>query len=150
MDEQEALRALAAVQATRRQMRERAQWSFARHAAFGLVMGGLVASYVLPRGWPVLGVAMCLVATLAIVARDRRRDGFFVNGYRAGRTQILALGLCLVALAGLVLAVVLRTRFGLFWAPLPIGFGVAMLCTIGSIGWERLYRDELAGDGNGD
>ncbi|MDT8759508.1 hypothetical protein MZO42_12450 [Sphingomonas psychrotolerans] len=148
MDEQEAANALQAMRATRGRMAMRAHWSLGRHAAFGAVMGALVASYALPGGWPMLGVAGCALASWAIVAGDRRRDGFFVNGYRRGRTRVLSLALLAMMLVALAAAIALREK-GLAWAPLAIGVGLAILGTMASIGWERVYRRELEGaDGN--
>lgn len=141
---------LAQMQAARGEVARRARWSIARHAAFGVVMGGLVASYALPGGWTLVGLGACLTGTALIAAWDRRRDGFFVNGYRAGRTRLLALLLCLVALATLGLAVALRTRFGIAWAPLALGALLALLGTGASIAWERLYRGELERARHGD
>lgn len=144
MDEQEAANALQAMRVTRSRMARRAQWSLGRHAAFGAVMGALVASYALPGGWPMLGVAGCVLASWAIVAGDRRRDGFFVNGYRRGRTRGLTFALLALALAALAAAIALRAK-GLAWAPLVIGGALTVLGTAASVVWERVYRRELEG-----
>lgn len=150
MKESEASQALAAIRSTRSQMARRAHWSFGRHAAFGLVMGGLVASYALPAPWPILGVMLCMAATALIVARDRSRDGFFVSGYRRGKTLRLSILIGLVTLAALAGAIALRTAYGLLWAPVAIGAAVALGCTIGSMVWERVYRRELGEVRDGD
>lgn len=145
MDDMEAARALKAMQAARGALADRAKWSLARHAAFGLVIGGLIAGYALPAPWPIVVAAICLVATAMIVWRDRQRDGFFINGYRRGRTRWVTFALLAAALGALTGAIVLKMQYGLDWAPLAIGAIVAALATIGSIGWERLYRQELNG-----
>lgn len=149
MDEVEAARSLEMMQSTRELLAKRAQWSFARHAAVGLLLGGLIAGYALPGSWPVIVAATCMAATAMVVARDRRRDGFFVSGYRPGRTRWVTLALLLVALGALVSAVILKTRYGLVWAPLAIGSGMTVFATIISIVWERVYRRELDGAPHG-
>lgn len=148
MDEQEAVRSLDMMRATRGVLAARTRWSLARHAAVGVLLGGLIAGYALPGSWPVVVVLVCLAATVAIVAQDRRRDGFFVNGYRTGRTRPIAFALVAIAFAGLVSAIILRERYGLAWAPVAIGIVLAVVATIVSIIWERVYRQELEEPGH--
>lgn len=148
MNEEDAAHALAMMRTARNALGQRARWSFARHAAVGLLFGGLIAGYALPAPWPLAVVAASMIATLLIVAQDRRRDGFFVNGYRRGRTRWVTLALLLIALGALAGAVTLKSRFGLLWAPLAIGGATAILATLASIAWERVYRCELEGAGH--
>lgn len=143
MDEQEAGRSLEMMRAARGMLAARTRWSSARHAAVGLLLGGLIAGYALPGSWPVVVVVVCLAVTVAIVARDRRRDGFFVNGYRTGRTRSITFALAAIAFAALVSAISLKQRYGLDWAPVAIGIVLAIVATIVSIVWERVYRQEL-------
>ena len=143
MDDGEADEALAAIRVVRTRMAGRARWSLARHAAFGVAMGGLVASYALPFPWTFGGLALCLLLTAAIAWRDRRRDGFFINGYRVGRTRGIAIDLALITMAALLVAATLKERWR--WAPLAAGLVVFAVATLGSIAWERAYRRELQG-----
>ncbi|WP_267397459.1 MULTISPECIES: hypothetical protein [unclassified Sphingomonas] len=143
MDEQEAARSLDMMRATRGVLAARTRWSLARHAAVGVLLGGLIAGYALPGSWPVVIVVVCLAAAVAIVARDRSRDGFFVNGYRPGRTRQITFVLVAIAFAGLVSAIALKERYGLDWAPVAIGIVLAIVATIVSVFWERVYRQEL-------
>lgn len=143
MDEQEAARSLDMMRATRGALAARTRWSLARHAAVGLLLGALIAGYALPGSLPVMVVVVCLGATFAIVGRDRRRDGFFVNGYRPGRTRRITFTLVAIAFAALVSAILLKERYGLDWAPVAIGIVLAVVATIVSIAWERVYRQEL-------
>lgn len=149
MDEAEAARSLEMMRAKRGALAERAKWSSARHAAVGLLLGGLIAGYALPGPWPVIVAGACMAGTAMVVARDRRRDGFFVSGYRPGRTRWVTFVMLLVGLAALVGAIALKTRYGLAWAPLAIGSGMAVFATITSIVWERVYRRELGGARHG-
>lgn len=143
MDEQEAGRSLEMMRAARGMLAARTRWSSARHAAVGLLLGGLIAGYALPGSWPVVVVVVCLAVTVAIVARDRQRDVFFVNGYRTGRTRPITFALAAIAFAALVSAISLKQRYGLDWAPVAIGIVLAIVATIVSIVWERVYRQEL-------
>jgi predicted metal-binding membrane protein len=145
MDEMEAARSLATMRATRGALAGRASWSLARHAAVGLLFGALIAGYALPGVWPVVVAGACMAATAMIVARDRRRDGFFVNGYRPGHTRWISLAMLAVASGALVGALVLKARYGLTWAPVAIGGAMAVVATIMSVVWERVYRRELDG-----
>jgi len=139
----DAQRALAALGETRRRMANRAHWPLRRHIAFGVLIGAMVASYALPLPLQMLVVAGALVATGLLVAADRRRDGFFVNGYRAGRTRRVALLYLSVALAGLVAAIVAKEGYGLVWMPLAVGAVLAVIGTLSSLAWERAYRADL-------
>jgi len=135
--------ALAALRAARRRMAGRARWSFGRHLAVGLIMGILIASYSLPGALPLLGLALCLAAVVFIVARDRRRDGFFVSGYRPGRTRPFTFALLGCVIGLMLLALATRHALGWAWAPLAASVPVAALVTWGSLHWERIYRREL-------
>ena len=145
MDQVEAARSLEMMRTARGALAERAKWSFARHAAVGLLLGGLIAGYALPGPWPVIVAAACMAGTTMVVARDRRRDGFFVSGYRSGRTRWVTFAMLLVGMAALVGAIVLKKRYDLTWAPVAIGGGIVVFATISSIVWERVYRRELDG-----
>ena len=144
-DAEEAERALAALADARQRIAKRAHWPLARHVAFGLLMGLLVAGYALPTAGQIATVILMLLGTALLVRHDRRRDGFFVNGYRAGRTRRVALLFLAVALLGLAVAIVAKLRFGLVWVPLVAGAAIAVLGTLASLAWERAYRADLAG-----
>jgi putative exporter of polyketide antibiotics len=145
IDADEARRALAALGDTRRRMAQRAHWSLPRHIAAGALIGLLVASYALPTPAQLAALAVVLAATALLVAADRRRDGFFVNGYRAGRTRRVAFLFVGIALTGLIAGIVGKLAYGLVWAPVAAGAIVAVLGTLASLAWERAYRADLAG-----
>jgi hypothetical protein len=145
LDEQDAHEALRAVKTVQGRLATRARWSWQRHAAFGLLMGGFVASYALPPVGRVIATLLCCLALVAIVVSDRRRDGFFVNGYRAGRTRWVTAVLLVVALGMLAAAMIGRSR-GWEWAPIAAGSFLVVFATGASMAWERVYREELGGD----
>ena len=142
---EQAQRALEALADTRRRIAQRARWPLRRHMAFGALVGILVASDALPTPGQIGAVALMLLGTLLLVRYDRRRDGFFVNGYRAGRTRRVAFLFLGVALLGLAVAIVAKLRFGLVWVPLVAGVVIAVLGTMASLAWERAYRADLTG-----
>jgi hypothetical protein len=148
VDEMEAKNALDAIGAARATLIEKARWPVARHVGFGLAMGGLVGAYSLPDGLPILAVAMCLAVIALMVAQDRKRDGFFVSGYRRGRTRWVTLTVLFFSLLALLGGAMLKYRFGIVWAPAALGFLIFVLATAGSFLWERVYRVELGSNGN--
>lgn len=143
-----AAEAMDAVAQARARLGQTARWSVPRHAAFGLIMGTLVASLSLPGAWPVAVIALCALATSAIVRTDRRRDGMFINGYRRGATLWVTAAILLVSFAGLGVGLYLRHGYGLAWGPVAAGIVVAILCAAGSKLWERAYQRELGGRGD--
>lgn len=143
MNDHDADDALATIKTVRGRMAGRARWSSARHAAFGAAMGGMVASYGLPLPYPFGGLVLCLLLVALIAWTDRRRDGFFINGYHAGRTRGIAVGLALFTMAALLAAMALKDRWS--WSPLVAGAVVLVIATLSSVAWERAYRRELEG-----
>lgn len=143
LDGAKAVRALEEIEAARRGLERHARWSFGRHACVGLIAGSMVAGFALPGAWPIIVAAIGLMSTALVIARDRRRDGFFVSGYRPGQTRRLTFAAVLLTWGALLVAVVLRIEFGLVWAPVVVGIVVALAVTASSILWERVYRREL-------
>ena len=86
--EQEARAALDAKAAAERQLAKAADCPPWRHALFGIVMAGLVATPALPLPLRLGALALILIMIAVIVQMDRRRMGMFVNGYRRGKTRI--------------------------------------------------------------
>jgi ABC-type enterochelin transport system permease subunit len=103
----------------------------------------MIMGYALPTPWPIIIAAACMAVTGMIIVRDRHRDGFFVSGYRPGQTRWLTFAMVVAAWGALVAAVVLKMRYGLVWAPVAVGLATALIVTLGSIAWERVYRREL-------
>lgn len=143
MNEDNAAARLEAVEEIRTRLARRARWSLARHAAFGLVMGGLVAAWSLPGAWPLAIAGLCAVATALIVAYDRKKDGMFISGYQRGQTFPVTLIILAFSLSALLAGIYLRTRMGLVWAPALFGLATFTLSTKGSIIWEHRYSKQL-------
>jgi hypothetical protein len=69
--------------------------------------------------------------------------GMFINGYRAGRTRVLTLGLLVFALGLMALGAWLKFSYGLWPAPLGFGLLTAIVSYFASVLWQRIYRREL-------
>ena len=139
----EAAAALAAMQESRERLAQAIDCPPERHLAFAALMGALVACQAAPPTFTLLIEAMLLVGVALLIAWDRRRTGMFINGYRAGRTLYVTLGVLVFTLATLGLSVWLKEDRGLGWAPLAGGAVVAVVAYVASAVWQRIYLREL-------
>ena len=143
MDRTEARAALASTDLSNRKLAARARWPLWRHAAFGLLEALLLIAW----GLPTAAMAACIVLALGglgwIMADDRNRNGFFVNGWSSKAAMPATLAACLVFLTSI--ALVLMTGGPNQWTPMvPLAALIAFVgCTVSSIWWEKLYREEL-------
>ena len=86
----------------------------------------------------------CAMAGVALLVRsDRKRMGVFVNGYRKGRTRVVALAMLGVTMV-LVFAEMHARETGLSMAT---RIGIAVLAGVlgiwGSTIWQRVFRKDL-------
>ena len=139
----EAAAALEGARVARAHLADRTRCPPYMHAVFGLLMGGLVASEAASdRGTLAIeGVIMVLALTLFVW--QRRRMGFFVNGYRRGRTRPVALSIVGVYLVLFSMAAYLKAAEGLHWPALGLGAVMAVLGTWGSAVWNARYVAEM-------
>lgn len=141
--EEEARAALAAKGEAERQLAAAATCPPWRHVAFGAVMAALVAMPVLPLPYRFAMLALVFAAILMIVQSDRRRMGMFVNGYRRGKTLLVALPLVAVEV-GLYLYSVRHSEAGGGAAISLALAAVAFVSSVaGSILWQRVFVREL-------
>ncbi|WP_114227417.1 MULTISPECIES: hypothetical protein [Sphingomonas] len=143
MDRNEALAALGTMDAAKADLARAADCPPWRHVAFGLVMGVLVLAQGLASPLS-MGLLACAMAGVVLLVRaDRKRMGVFVNGYRKGRTRVVAfvmLGVMMV----LVFAEIHARESGLSLATrLGIGALAVMLGIWGSLIWQRVFRKDL-------
>jgi hypothetical protein len=114
-----------------------------RHLAFGLLMGGVVATPAFPLVPRFAILAAILVAIALIIRSDRKRLGVFINGYRRGKTRIVTFGM-------------LAVELGLYWisvrrgldhddqlTPLLLALVAVVLATAASVLWQRVFAREL-------
>lgn len=123
---------------------EKSQCPPAMHLVFGGLMGALVAAQG-GSASVVFGVeGVVMLAAVILFLRTRRRLGFFVNGYRRGRTRWAVAALLLVFLPAMALAAWCKLERGLTWPALALGALTFVAGTAASWGWRRLYQSELA------
>ena len=119
------------------------------HTLIGALFAVLVADMAAPEPLilPIEG-AVALVG-VAIFFWFRRRMGFFVNGYRKGRTRPIAFGLVGAYLVCFSLAFWCRTELKLFWPAYALAVVMFGIGTWASVAWNRTYRAELTGSPGG-
>lgn len=145
MDSRDAEDALLAMAEARKRLAGRTTWPLRRHVAAGAVMGAMVASAGLPLVATALVLSLCLFALLAIKDYDRRHDGFFVSGYKAGPTRWVALLILVLSVGALLASLHAKYEYGWWAAPFVAGIAVFFVTTFGSICWERVNQSNLAG-----
>jgi len=143
MDHSEALSALDAKRQAEAQMAKAATCPPWRHALFGLLMGALVASpaFDLPIRMLILVLILCCIPV--IVHSDRKRMGMFINGYRRGKTRIVAIAILLVELSLYAVGVVRGLDHHDHVTPLLLGVAGVLIGIAGSMLWQRVFVREM-------
>jgi hypothetical protein len=143
MDHSEALSALDAKRSAEAQMARAATCPPWRHGVFGLLMGGLVASPAFEM--PIrIGILVAILATIPIIIHsDRKRMGMFINGYRRGKTRIVAFGILAVVLGLYAVSVVRGLDHHDHIAPLLLGAVAMVVAILGSMLWQRVFVREM-------
>ena len=139
----EAMSALDAKRQAEAQIARAANCPPWRHAAFGVLMAGLVASPAIrfPERFGLL--ALLLLAIPIIIQSDRKRMGMFINGYRRGKTRLVTFPLLFVEL-GLYMIALLRNDDGQRpLEPLLLGALALVIGIFGSLLWQRVFVREL-------
>lgn len=139
----DAARMAAEVHAARAEMARRAVAPVWYHPALGLLIGGLVA--VQGQSLWIIGpyYVVFLVGLVGLVRAYRAHTGVWINGYRKGRTMIVAVGLATLVAAIMLGSVWLVRERGLTVAPFVGAVLVALLTTAGGFLWEIAYRRDL-------
>lgn len=148
MNNLDAAAALASVQRTEERLAERARWPLSRHAMFGLMEGLIVGGLAQPIAISGAMTACGMALLVACVMQDRRRHGMFISGWQGRSTRPLMVALFVFLAAGVAAALVLRN--GETVEPLGFALGalIAVVCTLASLRWEKLYRTELNAGGS--
>jgi hypothetical protein len=143
MDQSEALTALAAKRQAEAQIARAATCPPWRHAVFGLLMGGLVAAPAveLPARFALL--AALLLAVPVIIHSDRKRMGMFINGYRRGKTRIVALVILAVELSLYGVSLYFGDDLHDRITPLLLGAVGFAIAIVGSLIWQRVFVSEM-------
>lgn len=143
MDQSEALSALAAKRQAEAQIAKAATCPPWRHALFGLLMGGLIATpaFAFPFRMAILVVILCCIPV--IIQSDRKRLGMFINGYRRGKTRIVAIGMLLVELGVYSISVYYGLGLNDHVMPLLLGLVGVLIGIAGSLLWQRVFVREM-------
>jgi hypothetical protein len=140
----EALAALAAKDDAQRQLAAASLCPPWRHALFGLLMGGFVASPAIDLPQRYILIALLFVAIPIIVRSDRKRLGMFVNGYRKGKTRVVAFALLAIEMALYMAGMWRGIEAHDHVAPLLLGLVGAVAGYFGSVVWQRVFVRELS------
>jgi hypothetical protein len=114
-----------------------------RHALFGLMMGGLVATpaFDTPIRFAILALLLYLVPV--IIHSDRKRTGMFINGYRRGKTRLVVFAVLAVELSLYAVSVVRGLDHDDHVTPLLLGAAGLVIATLGSLLWQRVFVREM-------
>lgn len=135
--------ALASARAMRRRVAERAATPAYYGPLYGLGCAGLVAGAALPQPLGIIVVAISLLGVTALYRFWQDRTGLSVNGYRQGRTRTIALALAAALVSLIALGLVLRTAYGLAWAPFACGAIAFAVAWAGNQAWDRAWRAQM-------
>jgi hypothetical protein len=135
--------ALAAKQYAEAQMARAATCPPWRHAIFGLMMGGLVASpaFEMPIRMSILVAILAMIPI--IIHSDRKRMGMFINGYRRGKTRIVAIGIVAIELSLYAVSLIRGLDHHDHITPLVLGAVGTAIGIVGSKLWQRVFVSEL-------
>lgn len=135
--------ALALAERTREQMAQRAATPAWYAPLYGVGCGVMVAGGGLPQpgGGILVGLGTIFIALLYV--RWTQRSGLAVNGYRAGATRVIAVGLAAALLALLLAGLALREAMGLVWAPVLCGVVAALVAAFASAAWDKAWQAQI-------
>jgi hypothetical protein len=143
METLDARSALEAKQYAEAQMARAATCPPWRHALFGLMMGGLVATPAFEMPIRISLLVLLLAMIPIIVHSDRKRMGMFINGYRRGKTRVVAVGLLIVELSLYAVSVVRGLDHNDHVTPLLLGIVGVVVGIVGSMIWQRVFVREM-------
>jgi hypothetical protein len=114
-----------------------------RHAIFGLLMGSLVASPAFETNvrFGILAAILCCIPL--IIHSDRKRMGMFINGYRRGKTRLVAIGIVIVELSLYAVSIVRGLDQHDHTTPLLLGILGVLIGIAGSLLWQRVFVREM-------
>jgi hypothetical protein len=138
---------LAALDADRAALAERAVQPWWYDALLGLLVAGFVASYSARNAWVTLGAFLVLALGLrGLMAVYRRITGMWVNGLRPGPTQRAVTVWFVVYAVVLAAAAVVEFGLGIRGAMVVAGIVVGIALAVISQWWTRIYVAELRGE----
>jgi len=135
---------LAALHAQRTALAERAMQPWWYDALLGLLLFAFVGSYSLRNNWITLAaVVVFMVCLRGMIALYRRHAGFWVHGFRKGRTRrairVRVVCVLLVLGAGFTAELAFDVRGAMVVAGAVLGVALALV----DRWWSRIYIAEL-------
>lgn len=135
---------LAALDADRAALADRAVQPWWYDALLGLLVAGFLSSYSTRNAWVVTGALVVLLVGLrGLMAVYRRLTGAWVNGLRPGGTQravrVWLVVYAVVVAAGAAAEFLLEVRGAMVVAGVVVGIAIAVI----SRWWARIYVAEL-------
>jgi O-antigen/teichoic acid export membrane protein len=148
MTDPDASRMLAEVQAANAELAKRAVAPIWYHPALGLMVGGLIA--VQGSELTFLGAyyAVFSIGLVMLMAAYKKHTGLWINGYRPGRTRVVAIGLAVAVTLIMWGSLWLHRSAGVTWAMLLGGGVSAVITTAGGFVWEAAFRRDLRDGGS--
>lgn len=131
------------VQAVRRDLAVRAECSPAWRFTMATLCGGAFAAQAAPGFIALVLSISCFAAIIAMAIVARRRMGFFVNGYRKGKTRKIAIGLLVIIETIYLTSLWLKIERDVFWAPILGGAVVVPIIFVAMRRWQDTYRSEF-------
>ena len=144
MESLEARSALEAKRHAEAQIARAAQCPPWRHALFGMLMGGIIASFAFDFVIRTAILVVILACLPIIIHSDRKRTGMFINGYRRGKTRLVIAGILLVWLPLYALSVYYALDLHNHVMPLLLGLVGFVVAAIGSVIWQRVFVREMS------
>ena len=135
--------ALALAEHTRERMARRAATPGWYAPLYGLGCGLIVTGGGLPQPWGMLLVTLGIVSVSLLYLRWTQSSGLSVNGYRAGATRTIAVGLAVAMVALMFAGLVLRAQMGLIWAPFVCGILGALVAAFASAAWDKAWQAQI-------
>lgn len=112
---------------------------------YGLLSGAIVLGGGLPQPAGLLVLAAGIAGLTILYRTWANGAGISLNGYRAGRTRVIAIGVAVV-MTGLMLAgMVLRMSYGIAWAPFAAGAIAVPVAAFASAMWDHAWRAQIMG-----
>jgi hypothetical protein len=110
---------------------------------FGLMMGGLIASFAFEFVVRTAILVIVLACIPLIIRSDRKRMGMFINGYRRGKTRVVTFGILALWLPLYALSVYFSLDRNNHEVPLVLGLLGFAMGTAGSVLWQRVFVREM-------
>ena len=145
-NQRSAAEALESVRQGRARLAAESSLPWWRHWLIGLLFGVLVGAQGYPLPIPTFGSAAVVIAIAIIARSDRRRHGFFINGFRRGPTLPLSIAFMVVALAAVFGAVYCGHDLHRPELGAVIGLLMVPVGWLYSVAWRRAFERELRSD----